>query len=103
MRAIGKEFFGVQSNVQFSKVKSIVIENNSTQYGFDFDLIATGTNALTEMFNGGSGNLPVKPYGTYMYTDAISGVIVDGTNKDLAIHDAGSGADWTLIVVGVTG
>ena len=46
----------------------------------------------------------VKPYSVYQYSDPISGVTVDATNKDLRIDDVdGSGVNWRLIVVGVTG
>jgi len=103
-RALNKTIFNADTTIQFSKIKSIVIENRSTDYNNDITVAASGANALTELFNGGSGNVQVKPYAVYQYSDPISGVTVDATNKDLRIDDVdGSGVNWRLIVVGVTG
>lgn len=103
--ALTKEIFNLQTTVQFSKIKSIIIENGSTVYGRDLNIYATGTNALTELFNGGSGNLIVKPYSTYVYSDPISGLSIGASDKEIAIENVGNtgNIDWTLIVVGVTG
>lgn len=103
-RSLTKTVFNADTTIQFSKIKSIVIENRSTAYANDITVAASGANALTELFNGGSGNVRVKPYAVYQYSDPISGVTVDATNKDLRIDDVdGSGVNWRLIVVGVTG
>lgn len=99
-----KVIFDLSLTVQFSKIKGIVVENRETVYGWDINIHATGSNALTEIFNGGSGNLLIKPYATYQYADPISGAIVDGSNRELTLEDVcGSGAEWRMVVVGVTG
>jgi hypothetical protein len=101
--SLEKTVFGASSNISFSKIKGIMVENRSTSYGYDLNIHATGSAAFTEMFNGGSGGLLIKPYGVHSYLDLISGATVDGSNKEFALEDTGSGADWTLVVVGVTG
>jgi hypothetical protein len=91
-RSLTKTVFNADTTIQFSKIKSIVIENRATAYANDITVAASGANALTELFNGGSGNVRVKPYAVYQYSDPISGVTVDATNKDLRIDDVdGSG------------
>lgn len=104
LRALTKSVFGTTSSIQFSKIKSILVENNETAFGMDINVYATGGNAFTEMFNGGSGNLLVKPYAVHQYSDPDSGATADASNKDLTIEDvSGTGAKWTFMVVGITG
>ena len=57
--AFAVEALGNSYNINFTGVKSIVIQNTSTVQGFDFNVAATGSNALTELFNGGSGNIEI--------------------------------------------
>src|SRR6056300_557591 len=60
-------------SIQFTGIKNITIFNNSTTEGYDFAIQATGSNACTNLFNGGSGNLLVKPYSFFSYNDPYSG------------------------------
>jgi len=90
--------------VPMSNLKSIVIRNSSTTTGEDILVRATGSNALTEVFNGGSGNLNVKPSATYMYSDPYTGATIDSSNKNFQIVNDGTGAiSVDIIAVGVTG
>lgn len=110
----GKVYFDLQSfpkkalgdtvNITFTNLKSMVVENQATEYGRDIQIGATGANAFTEPFNGGAGNVLIKPYAVYQYSDPISGATVDSSNKDFFIEDTfGSGMLYTVIVVGTTG
>ena len=102
--ALEKNVLNLNANVNFSRIKGIIVENRSTTLGYDINIHATGANAFDEIFNGESGNVLVKPYGSYIYTDAINGAVVDSSNRHLTLNDvSGSGANWTLVVVGVTG
>jgi hypothetical protein len=92
---------GVDYNVDFSGIKSIVISNDSTVEGYNFTVAATGSNGLTDMFNGGSGNLSLKPYGSYIYTDPFAGITVSPTNKDIQLIDGGSGVQYSVTVLGI--
>jgi len=104
LMALNKTSFDVSSSVQFSGIKSIVVRNRETTYGNDINIHATGLNALSSLFNGESGNLLIKPYAVFQYSDPISGLPVDASNKNITLLDvSGSGAAWSLVVVGVTG
>lgn len=104
LRALEKAVFNTTATIQFSKLKSIVVYNMAQSYLEDLEIHATGSNAFTEMFNGGSGAIIIKPYAVHQYSDPISGAVVDATNKDFTLYDvAGSGVDWRMVVVGVTG
>ena len=104
LQAFPKISFGADQSVNFTTVKGMVVENQATEYAYDLRVAATGGNAFTEPWNGGSGNILVKPYSVWQYADPISGATVDGSNKDFYIEDTlGSGILYTVIVVGVTG
>jgi len=104
LQNLSKSVFGTSASIQFSKVKSIIVENRETTLGKDINIYSTGVSAFTEPFNGGSGNLLIKPYAAWNYSDPILGATVDGSNNEFTIEDvSGSGSLWTMIVVGVTG
>lgn len=100
--AFAVEALGNSYNINFTGVKSIVIQNNSTVQGFDFNVAATGSNALTELFNGGSGNIIVKPYSSYITNDPYIGLISDSSNKFISIMDGGSGCLYNISIAGLT-
>ena len=100
--AFAVEALGNSYNINFTGVKSIVIQNNSTVQGFDFNVAATGSNALTELFNGGSGNIIVKPYSSYITNDPYIGLISDSIHKFISIMDGGSGCLYNVSIAGLT-
>ncbi|NVM37496.1 MAG: hypothetical protein HWN81_18010 [Candidatus Lokiarchaeota archaeon] len=103
MQALSKPLFDLNPTVNFQKIKAIGIYNEATQTGTDVLVKATG-NGLTEIFNGGTGNVVVKAYGVYQYWDVISGVTVDASNRNLSITNAGTtGCTISYSIVGVTG
>jgi hypothetical protein len=103
MQSLPKPLFDLNPTVNFQKVKAIGIYNEATQTGTDVLVRATG-NGLTEIFNGGSGNVRVKAYGVYQYWDVVSGVTVDASNKDLSITNAGTtGCTISYTIIGITG
>tara|TARA_R110002020_G_scaffold46539_26_gene132460 strand:- start:7131 stop:7637 length:507 start_codon:yes stop_codon:yes gene_type:complete len=100
--ALSKEVFNASASINFSGIKSVAIQNTST--GNDLLVRATGSNALDEIFNGGTGNVRVKPYAVYSYSDPSTGAVVNSSNKNLQIKNAGSSTTaYQMIVVGVTG
>lgn len=103
MESLEKVVFGTTSNIKFSRVKSFVVQNNETVYSSDIAIRATGANAFTEPFNGGSGNVVIKPYAVYQYSDPISGVNASGNGEFSLLDVSGTGATYTMVVVGVTG
>ena len=104
LQTFPKRALGDVASINFTNIRSIVVENQSTSFGYDMKVGATGTSAFTEPWNGGAGNILVKPYSVWQYSDPISGATVDGSNKDFFIEDTlGSGMLYTVIVVGTTG
>ena len=56
---------------------------------------ATGTNAFTNIFHGGSGGpegVKIGPGGAYFYSDPYAGTPVTATNSVLNLINAGSGS-----------
>ena len=95
---------GGSMTLSFNNVKSICITNLASTTGEDLSVRATGSNTFTEPFNGGSGNILVKPAASYVYSDPYTGATEDGSNKNLQIYKAGTGTGaFTIVAVGVTG
>ena len=92
---------GLESTISFSGLRGLVVENSNSGTGELLNIRATGSNAFTNIFNGGSGNLNINPLGTYLYTD-IYDTQVTPTNKLLYIHnDTSTGIDYQIVAVGV--
>jgi len=77
------------------------VYNESTTEGYDFAVQATGTNACKNLFNGGSGNLLVKPYSAFTYNDPFTGASVGSSQRYVQLADQGSGVTYRLIVLGL--
>jgi hypothetical protein len=102
--SVSQPIVGGSITLSFDNLKSIAIENKSSGVGEDISVRATGSNALTEPFNGQSGNLLVKPSASYIYSDPYTGATVDSSNKNFQITNEGTGTiNITLVAVGVTG
>ena len=95
---------GSSISLGFSNLKSVAIQNKSTTVGEDIFVRATGSNAFTEPFNGGSGNIVIKPSASYIYSDPYTGATINSSNRNFQVANGGTGTiDITLIAVGVTG
>jgi len=63
-----------------------------------------GSDAFTAPFNGGSGNLLVKPAASYIYSEPYTGATVVTSNKNFQITNEGTGTiSINVVAVGVTG
>ena len=93
--------FGTTQSIAFTGIKNITIQNTSRTEGYDFVVRATGTSACTNLFNGGSGNLLVKPYSSFSYNDPFSGFAVGPSQRYVYLNDAGSGVSYKLFVFGL--
>ena len=92
--------FGVTSTIAFTGVKNVTVYNTSTVQNRDINIRATGSDAFTNLFNGGSGNLLIKPYSSFSYSDPYN-LTVTGTQKNLSLFDvSGSGATYEICVLG---
>jgi len=102
--ALPKDLLDASDTIGFDQLKYLMVKNNSTGYGQNLNIHATGDLALTEIFNGGSGNLVINPYAAHQYGDPISGVVVSQYNKELTLMNAGtSDIVWSAVVVGESG
>lgn len=100
-QSVSKTQFGITTTVGFSGVKNLLISNTATVSGYDIAVRATGTGALTDLFNGGSGNLLIKPYSTYVYNDPYRGLRTSGTQNRIQLFDvSGSGAPYSISILG---
>lgn len=99
--SIPQTTFNFTQNVAFTGVKNFSIQNLATTKGSDFAVVATGTNSCTNLFNGGSGNLLVKPYSGFSYNDPHTGFIVSSSQRYVYLNDAGSGVNYKLFVLGL--
>ena len=114
---LSQPIWGSNFSVAFTGVKSLAIYNHNTGVGEQVVLRASGSNPLDEMFNGGSGNILIKPSSSYIYSDPNHGLLVDSSNKNIYISNTtdimppyngngsphSTGVIITVVAVGVTG
>lgn len=99
-----KDSFGATQQISFTEVKGISIENQATEYGHDLILSTSGGTAWTDPWNGSNGSSVIKPYSSWQYGDPISGSAISSSNTMFYIEDTlGSGINYSIVVVGVTG
>ena len=134
MRALVEEGFGTTSTYTFNRLGAFNVYNMSHASGADLWIRATGagatasnpgggSNAWTNLFGDhadSSGDLRIKPYGTFQINDPYNTVKVTDTNRYVSLFADGSqvtgicsglggsgGAvgcwDYVLTVVGLTG
>jgi len=105
LNSIDRIIFGTTASVSLNKLKGVAVYNSSTEVGQDLNIHATGAYALTDLFNGGSGNLIVKPLSVYQYLDPISGVDISSGNNNFTLEGISSSGNvnWEMVIIGVTG
>lgn len=104
--AISKDQFGAAYTLNFNEIKGFVFYNQGTGTNDSINIRATGSNAMTGIFNGGSGDLIIKPYGTYSYFDYYGDLESSSSNRYLYFvnnSSASGGLDYSYVVIGVTG
>ena len=117
MSSFPKRLFNTSFNLDFTSgnVKGFIITNtNAAPTGLSgtgmidtstvpyINILATGTDGFSGLFNGGSGNVKIRPQSTWGLTNIV-GIVPTSTNKTISIRDSGSGVPYELLVVGVTG
>ncbi len=101
LTSIEKDSFNVDGVADFSGVRFIGVINDSTASGYDISITATGSNPFTDLFNGGSGNLLIKPSSFFAYNDPYGSLRTSTSSKNIQINDVGgSGANYTAIILG---
>jgi hypothetical protein len=102
-QSLTKPILDAETTISFSTVKALGIFNEESNYGRDVSVQATG-NGLTDIFNGGTGNVLIKPKGVYQYFDIISGIDISASNRDLQIANmSATGITVSYSVIGITG
>jgi len=95
LRNLKQAVFGSQYTLSLTGLKGLIIENRATGVNEVLLLKATGTNAFTNIFHGGSGGpegVKIGPGGAYFYSDPYAGTPVTATNSVLNLINAGSGS-----------
>lgn len=100
LTAVSKTYLGLTTSVGFSGIKGIIISNKSANSGWNMSVAATGSNPMTDIFNGGSGNLMIYPYSSFSFNNPY-GIRTSSTKKNITIRDvAGSGAYYSVGIIG---
>jgi hypothetical protein len=104
LQALSFTLFDKQGTINFHNVKGISIRNPGEETNYILNVIATGSNAFTDPFNGGSGNIPIYPTSDILLSNPIVGWSIDSTHKNISIRNtAPTGLTYEICVVGVTG
>ena len=94
LRNLSQSVFGSQYSLSLTGIKGLIIENRATGVNEVLLLKATGINAFTNIFHGGTGGpegVKIGPGGAYFYSDPYAGTPVSATNSVLNLINAGSG------------
>ena len=95
---------GSEYTLNFDRLLGVVIENQATGTGLLLNVRATGSEGFTELFNG-TGNTPINPSCTYMYSDLFGTTVPDGGGKlylhNIAPTGSGNEINYKMVSVGV--
>ena len=105
LKSLEQPSFGTNYTISLTGLKGLVIRNHNTGITETLSLKATGTNAFTNLFNGGSGNINIPAGGAYFYSDPFYGTAVTNSNKVLTLTSTGSGTGVlvSVIIAGISG
>jgi len=105
LQSITKHLFNTGINVNFSDVKGVIFTNSSTTDSATppyFNIVASGVDGFSGLFNSGSGDIRLRPQSTWSLTN-YQGISTGPTDKKVSLIDSGSGIGYEFLVVGVTG
>ena len=105
LKSLEQPSFGTNYTISLTGLKGLIIRNHNTGITETLSLKATGTNAFTNLFNGGSGNVNIPAGGSYFYSDPFYGTAVTDSNKVLTLTSTGSGTGVlvSVIIAGTSG
>lgn len=107
-----QSIFNTSITIPMTGLKSLVISNKNTGIAEYLLINTTGSNAFTNLFNGGTGNVKVNAGGAFVYADPLWGSAVTASNKYLYVVNAGkehgndtanTGIKVSVVAVGITG
>jgi len=94
LSSLAQSSFGASYSMTLTGLKALIIRNHATGVNEMLTLKATGTNAFTNLFHGGSGGpvgVKIPPGGAYFYSDPFWGTPVTASNSVLNLINVGSG------------
>jgi len=95
--------FGFSITETFTGVKDVYIENSTTGIGRNINLHSTGTLGWTNLWDGGSGNITLRPNSCF-HLNNWAGWNVTNINRELTIEDmSGSGITTNIFFAGLSG
>lgn len=102
LTALSYTTFNTVKTISMTGIKNVCFTNNATVSGYDLQIRATGTGAMTDIFNGGSGYMLIKPYSSYQYNNPFGvGHRVSATKKNLTLFNTGpSGVPYAITIMG---
>jgi hypothetical protein len=96
--------FDQEGTLNFNKVRGICVKNQSEDSIGIVNVLATGSNAFTDPFNGGSGNIPVYPTTSFLLSNTILGWDSGPGHRHISVaNPSATGVTIEIAVVGVTG
>ena len=94
LRNLTQPAFGGSYTLALTGIKGLIITNQATGINEMLLVKATGTNAFTNIFHGGSGGpqgVKIGPGGVYFYSDPYAGTPVTASNSKFYLVNPGSG------------
>lgn len=102
LQALPQNTFGSTQNINFTGIKNFTVFNTSIVENYSFSIACTGANACTNLFNGGSGNILVKPYSLFTANDPYTGFAVSASQRYVYLNSSVSGVSYKLLVLGLS-
>ena len=109
LKSLFKSVYNTGIDVNFTGIRGLLVTNtydaptgmvaSNIPY---FNVVASGLNGLSGLFNGGSGNVKVRAKSTWVLTDYVA-IPTNTTNRQISLIDSGSGVPYEMIIIGVTG
>jgi hypothetical protein len=108
--SITKTTFNASYTLNMKEIKQFIFYNEATGTSDAVLIRATGTSAITGMFNGETGNYKVNPYGSFVYSNFYGDNDVSSTHRYLHFVNTSTGdsntsgdINYSYILIGVTG
>ncbi len=99
---LSRTILGSTVDISFTKIRGLVIRNKNTESSDIISLTATGTNALTEIVHGFSGDTLIYPQSSLSIFRPVDGFTVDSSHKIIKVNDLyGYGASYDIVILGV--
>ena len=98
------EVYNNSFSVSFSGsyIKGFIVKNNAEDSDCDIAISCTGVNIFNDPCNFGDAEFVVKRSSALLWTNT-DGWYIDGNNRYFSIKDYGSGVNYELGIIGISG